>query len=108
MANPEFKRGDRVRYIANHCPSFSGNIGTVTGRDARGWLRVRFDRQQPYEKGERVSDSSLELYGGNETPAHRRVLDFHFTRAEQAAIADAVSNSDLPDDVRIPLLDKLQ
>jgi len=61
---PDFKRGDRVRYKAGHVPSFTGKMGTVTGRDQRGWLRVRFDDQESYEKGVQCADSSLELFEG--------------------------------------------
>lgn len=69
MTELKWKRGNRVRYIASHCARLNGQIGTVTGRDDRGWLRVRFDFQESYEKGTQVADSSLEPFTGNQAEA---------------------------------------
>lgn len=56
----KFKRGDRVEFTGSLL-SYKGKLGTVTGRDQRGWLRVRFDEQKSYEKGVECSDSNLTL-----------------------------------------------
>ena len=107
MKRQKFKRGQRVRYVGSNA-HFSGQTGTITGYDAMGWLRVRFDSQQPYEKGIRWGEVGLELYDGPPSCEPTKELPGRYTDAETLAIVDAISNSDMDSEMRIRILDRLQ
>lgn len=87
-----FKRGQRVRYVGDN-PHWKDRLGTVTG-DKPGrfnLIRIRFDYQQPYEKGMECRPSSFEAYEGTDDQTELRTYEEAFTRNQWQTIADALT-----------------
>lgn len=104
---PKFRRGDRVKVISGS-PYWMGKLGTVTGVDRCGWLRVRFDIQQPYEKGMRWTENGLEAYDGGATQDDQRLYSKKYTQADWLLIQNAVSNCTMMSERdRIRILDNI-
>lgn len=104
MKTEIFKRGQRVRFVDPANSYLHNRLGTITGRDSRGWMRVRFDYQQTYEKGIQCSERYLEPYDGSDRQDDLRKYECALTRKQWEAIAAAMRGGIIASDERREIL----
>lgn len=106
---PQFRKGQRVRYIGV-ATVHGSKLGRVTDpRDRDGWVRVRFDYQGPSAHGIRCAECNLEPVTA--TQAVQAILDRRiageFTVNEWQCIRIAVFNSEMPGNVQQAILNRI-
>jgi hypothetical protein len=92
----KFRRGQRVSV---NWYDRKTRLGTITNPKPSwgGYIRIRMDRQQPYETGESHLESNVEPYYGSEDEFQTRVYNlWPIPHAEIEALTDILKMSKHP------------